>query len=281
MLVAYLLAIILLFLLINFLEQKLRVRYLHEVLLTLIYFLIVGGIFYEFHFSTKYLYTVMLFVAMIEIFLLYYKELSSSRNPYSFYKYLFLVMVIYLFNRVFVDRVKGTFLSLEEMKAFIWILVVLYLYWYGRKLLFNKRSRHMVTRIKDDYLMIQYVHLKNEYRQDISVKNKSLLSLIYAILLYESMRRPFFLRRIDIILYRLDGLPRKFGIMQIKSSNVLSDEESIKRGVKKIATYDQQVSSSFKAEDRYFKILKKYHYQEEEILDIIAIWKRISFFEDK
>lgn len=281
MLVAYLVAIILLFLLINFLEQKLQIRYLHEVLLTLIYFLIVGGIFYEFHFSTKYLYTVMLFVAMIEIFLLYYKELSSSRNPYSFYKYLFLVMVIYLFNRAFVDQVKGTFLSLEEMKVFIWILVVLYLYWYGRKLFFNKRSRHMVTRIKDDYLMIQYVHLKNEYRQDISVKNKSLLSLIYAILLYESMRRPFFLRRIDIILYRLDGLPRKFGIMQIKSSNVLSDIDSIKRGIKRIEIINKQLSPNLKNIQKNIKILEKYHYQKEEVKDIINIYQKINLFESK
>ncbi len=281
MLIGYLITIIILFLMINYLEQNLKIKFLHEVILVSIYFLTIAGIFYKMNISTYYLYTIMLTVSMVEIFLLYYKELSTNRNPYSFYKYVFLVAVIYLINRLFIDKVKGTFLSLEELKAFIWILVFLYLYWYLRKFLQEKSNKMMISKIKDDYLMIQYVHLKNEYYQVIKSRNRNLTTLIYSIILYENIKRPFILRKIDIILYRLDGIPRKFGIMQIKNKTVLSDEESIKRGIRRIENINKQIPTSLKNTQRTVKILEKYHYQKEEIKDIINISKKIKLFEVK
>ena len=103
MLIGYLITAIILFLMINYLEQNLKIKFLHEVILVSIYFLTIAGIFYEMNISTYYLYAIMLIVSMVEIFLLYYKELSTSRNPYSFYKYIFLVAVVYLINRLFID----------------------------------------------------------------------------------------------------------------------------------------------------------------------------------
>lgn len=281
MLIGYLITAIILFLMINYLEQNLKIKFLHEVILVSIYFLTIAGIFYEMNISTYYLYAIMLIVSMVEIFLLYYKELSTSRNPYSFYKYIFLVAVIYLINRLFIDKVKGTFLSLEELKAFIWILVFLYLYWYLRRFLQEKSNKIMLSKIKDDYLMIQYVHLKNEYYQIIKPKNKNLTPLIYSIILYENIKRPFILRKIDIILYRLDGIPRKFGIMQIKNKTVLSDVDSIKRGIKRIEIINKQLSPNLKNIQKNIKILEKYHYQKEEVKDIINIYQKINLFESK
>ena len=281
MLIGYLITAIILFLMINYLEQNLKIKFLHEVILVSIYFLTIAGIFYEMNISTYYLYAIMLIVSMVEIFLLYYKELSTSRNPYSFYKYIFLVAVFYLINRLFIDKVKGTFLTLEELKSFIWILVFLYLYWYLRKFLQEKSNKIMLSKIKDDYLMIQYVHLKNEYYQIIKSKNKNLIPLIYSIILYENIKRPFILRKIDIILYRLDGIPRKFGIMQIKNKTVLSDIDSIKRGIKRIEIINKQLSPNLKNIQKNIKILEKYHYQKEEIKDIINIYQKINLFESK
>ena len=281
MLIGYLITSIILFLMINYLEQNLKIKFLHEVILVSIYFLTIAGIFYEMNISTYYLYAIMLIVSMVEIFLLYYKELSTSRNPYSFYKYIFLVAVFYLINRLFIDKVKGTFLTLEELKSFIWILVFLYLYWYLRKFLQEKSNKIMLSKIKDDYLMIQYVHLKNEYYQIIKPKNKNLTPLIYSIILYENIKRPFILRKIDIILYRLDGIPRKFGIMQIKNKTVLSDIDSIKRGIKRIEIINKQLSPNLKNIQKNIKILEKYHYQKEEIKDIINIYQKINLFESK
>ena len=281
MLIGYLITSIILFLMINYLEQNLKIKFLHEVILVSIYFLTIAGIFYEMNISTYYLYAIMLIVSMVEIFLLYYKELSTSRNPYSFYKYIFLVAVFYLINRLFIDKVKGTFLTLEELKSFIWILVFLYLYWYLRKFLQEKSNKIMLSKIKDDYLMIQYVHLKNEYYQIIKSKNKNLIPLIYSIILYENIKRPFILRKIDIILYRLDGIPRKFGIMQIKNKTVLSDIDSIKRGIKRIEIINKQLSPNLKNIQKNIKILEKYHYQKEEIKDIINIYQKINLFESK
>lgn len=281
MIVGYFIVSIILFLLIYYLEQKIKVRFFHEVMLVLIYFLVVAGIFYEFGISTYYLYVVMLVVSMIEIFLLYDKELSMSRNPYSFYRYLFFVLVVYLMNRLFIDRVKGTFLSLEELKTFVWILVILYLYWYGKSFLRDKSSRRMISKIKTDYLMIQYVHFKNKYHGMIQVKNRKLISLIYAIVLYENIKRPLFLRKMDVIFYRLDGIPRKFGVMQIRNRTVLSDEESIRRGIRRIVGIDKRVSLNLKEEQRNVKILEKYHYKKEEVMSIMNILEKINLFEIK
>ena len=196
----YIIAIILLFLIVNYLEKNFYYQFLHELILILIYFLFVGGIFNLFHVSTYYLYTIMLFVSMIEIMLLYYKELNSSRNPYSFYRYLFFVLFVYLLNRGFIDKLDFIFPTLGELKILIWIMVLFYLHWYFKKFLRDKRNKRMISLVKDDYLMIQYVHLKNTYGKNICPKDKSNQSLIYAILLYEVNRRPFILRKMDIIL---------------------------------------------------------------------------------
>ena len=161
MLIGYLITSIILFLMINYLEQNLKIKFLHEVILVSIYFLTIAGIFYEMNISTYYLYAIMLIVSMVEIFLLYYKELSTSRNPYSFYKYIFLVAVVYLINRLFIDKVKGTFLTLEELKSFIWILVFLYLYWYLRKFLQEKSNKiRFFTKYKALLFFMNYVSHK-------------------------------------------------------------------------------------------------------------------------
>ena len=123
--------------------------------------------------------------------------------------------------------------------------------------------------------------LKNEYYQIIKSKNKNLTPLIYSIILYENIKRPFILRKIDIILYRLDGIPRKFGIMQIKNKTVLSDVDSIKRGIKRIEIINKQLSPNLKNIQKNIKILEKYHYQKEEVKDIINIYQKINLFESK
>lgn len=277
----YIIAIILLFLIVNYLEKNFYYQFLHELILILIYFLFVGGIFNLFHVSTYYLYTIMLFVSMIEIMLLYYKELNSSRNPYSFYRYLFFVLFVYLLNRGFIDKLDFIFPTLGELKILIWIMVLFYLHWYFKKFLRDKRNKRMISLVKDDYLMIQYVHLKNTYGKNICPKDKSNQSLIYAILLYEVNRRPFILRKMDIILYRLDGLSRKFGVMQIKANRVISDEESIKRGIKRIDMISKNLSSDIKKEKRRIMILERYHYSERERDNILNIYKRVLLFEKR
>ena len=223
----------------------------------------------------------MLFVSMIEIMLLYYKELNSSRNPYSFYRYLFFVLFVYLLNRGFIDKLDFIFPTLGELKILIWIMVLFYLHWYFKKFLRDKRNKRMISLVKDDYLMIQYVHLKNTYGKNICPKDKSNQSLIYAILLYEVNRRPFILRKMDIILYRLDGLSRKFGVMQIKANRVISDEESIKRGIKRIDMISKNLSSDIKKEKRRRMILERYHYSERERDNILNIYKRVLLFEKR
>ena len=52
MLIGYLITAIILFLMINYLEQNLKIKFLHEVILVSIYFLTIAGIFYEMNIST-------------------------------------------------------------------------------------------------------------------------------------------------------------------------------------------------------------------------------------
>ena len=52
MLIGYLITAIILFLMINYLEQNLKIKFLHEVILVSIYFLTIAGNFYEMNIST-------------------------------------------------------------------------------------------------------------------------------------------------------------------------------------------------------------------------------------
>ncbi|KAB7788377.1 hypothetical protein [Bifidobacterium cebidarum] len=58
-------------------------------------------------------------------------------------------------------------------------------------------------------------------------KNNASLSLLMAILIYEDLNRPWYIRKIENVLVNLPGAQLTVGIAQVKSSVPLSDEESI------------------------------------------------------
>ncbi len=277
----YLIFGFLLFFLLYFLENKLHVSYLHEVSFVLIYFLFVAGILEEIGVNVHYLYVLMLVVSLVEIFLLYYKDLSSRRNPYAFYRYLFLIFIVFCVNYFFINRLKVVFLTLEELKILVWVLICFYLYFFFKKLFISSRGKGVVSRIRDNYLVIWYVYLKNKYSSFIKTRDRNLLSFIYAVILYEGLRRPLVLRRLDVIMYRLDGLPRRFGIMQIWSRQVIDDTTSVVRGSKRIISLNRTYFKENNLEKRYFQILKKMHYQKRERLEVMSIYQKILLFDGK
>ena len=69
--------------------------------------------------------------------------------------------------------------------------------------------------------------------------------------------------------------------MQIKANRVISDEESIKRGIKRIDMISKNLSSDIKKEKRRRMILERYHYTERERDNILDIYKRVLLFEKR
>lgn len=58
------------------------------------------------------------------------------------------------------------------------------------------------------------------------------IPILYAVLIYENMNRPAFLRRIENMIVRGFGVQMTVGLAQVRSDKPLSDEESIRRAAK-------------------------------------------------
>jgi hypothetical protein len=83
--------------------------------------------------------------------------------------------------------------------------------------------------------MAQYQKYFEKYDDLISgtLKNKKLEAISYSILIYEDFNRPKIIRIIENLLFRL-GRAKSLGIMQFKTDRLISDDESIELGTKKI-----------------------------------------------
>lgn len=115
----------------------------------------------------------------------------------------------------------------------IWLIVILFLYQ-----VINQATPFAAPneRIQDRYLRFKYKRALEKYGDIIksSADDLRVEILSYAVLIYESFNRPQLARVIERSLFRR-GRIRTTGIMQVRSSTSLNDDESVRRGVAKLS----------------------------------------------
>lgn len=276
-LLLYFIASIILYLILNQLEKIIKENFYHYIMITQIYLLIVSGIFttYKITESNHSIFLIVLFEFFIRIFISYYTETSlSSLSQKNLKKQCLALIFAYLLNVFFINKVETVFLTTSEFKILIWILIILYLYTNLKKYSKLIKEKSNFFQNKDgEYIVIQYAKLKNKYDHIISSKYKELFPLIYTIMIYENYNRPLLLRKLDIILYKIDKTKRKFGIMQIPSNSLISDEQSISIAIKKLERLYIKTTNK----NEIFFILKKY-YPKKNIDKLIIIYNKIIEF---
>lgn len=124
--------------------------------------------------------------------------------------------------------------------------------------------------------MVNYAKLKLEYGNEIKMDNKTLLNILYAIMIFENNRRPKIFRKFDNLIFKITGEKKKLGIMQVMSKKFISDIESIEIVSKKLEKIYQKNKGIKK--DLAIKILESY--DKSNSFEINYIYSELKRFSD-
>ena len=231
----YLIIGLILFILISFLQKKYSLTKLEQFIITIILLIVISGI------SNKLLINynsdIFLSLAFLMLIDIIYQGYFLGRDFFdkeeaNLKYYILLILVGFLINQEFINRVNEVFLTGEDFRIIIWFLVIIYIYQFVKtKDIFSYKvqEKHFLS---EEGILIQYTKLK--YRYPTTYENAKLKKVLYSIMLYENHRRGKILRYFDNLKYRITGNPRKLGIMQVESKKFITDRESIDIVYKKL-----------------------------------------------
>lgn len=288
----FLLAIPLFFLLNYFNSSKKDTIELNIVHLFLpqVYLVILSGILTSLNLSflIEHIFLIVLFECFYR--LIYINRIlnydSLINHKYYYMMYTIIILFAYLLDISFISKVDSVFPDPMEFRNQIWFLIIIFLYVILKdkvKLDFLKEKSIVMSR-KQEYIVMTYAKLKNQFRKLVASKeDKDLIPLTYSIMIYENFLTPPVFRTIKSYLYRFTNKETKFGIMQVLSKEYLSDEESIKISLKKLeGIYKKEIKTSKKkitTEKKIEKILSHYQKNQEYQNNVLEIYRTIINFD--
>ena len=159
---------------------------------------------------------------------------NNNEGPKSFIivGLLSIALSVFTYN-YFISEVNTVIPNAEDIKPFIWFLIVLFIvniYTKTNKEKEVKESKKTFLR-KKEYIIMQYAKFKNIYSKCIETNKELIRNLVYAIMIYEDNRTPKIYRKINAYIGLVTKKETKYGIMQINSFDRLSDEDSIKKAI--------------------------------------------------
>lgn len=265
---------IVLFIFLTYGERKYQFGKRENFVFSIIYLLVVAGIFsrfgvYSFNDNIFMIFISELFCQLIYISYFLEKDFFNKEDRYLIF-YIGKIVVAFLINQELVNKVSDVFLSGEELKIIIWLVIIVYLYQ-----LFKVRDNINSTSVKKDIsiskenVVMSFAKLKLIYGEDISISDEDRKLVIYAIMIFNNYKRPKIFRKLDNILFKIDNKPRKLGIMQIMSKKYLNDYDSISSACKKVEKLYSKSNNSLEIINLYDKDNAK---------DIVYIYEELKKF---
>ncbi len=250
----------------NYTIKKYNISKLKSILLSLLYIFILSGIFSNYLTFTNNIFLVYVFTFIFDIIYVTYIINDDFFSKERFSYYLILIILGYLFNILFINKVDSVFLDSEQIKIIIWIFIIFYLYQLlSKSKLLNSRFKQNNT--INENIELNYVKYRNKYK--LMFEDKDLELIIYSIMINNNKIRNSLLRKIDNVFININYKRRKQSIMLIDSNRYLDDVEGIN------IAYNRLVDIKKKSKG-YKSIIKKYDDEHSE--DIIKIYEKLKEF---
>lgn len=289
LLILYLISSIILFFLLNYVNEKDNTNYVNHILVSILYIIVLAGLFSTFGIDSKNenIFLIVIFEFVIRLFYTSYVLEMNFFKGNSFWVKIYFISIVgsYFINYIFIKNVDNVFPGVLELKIIIWLLILIYGYVFLKKYVTIKSSKdNSLVYYKDrDYIVMQYAKFKNRYYDIVNIKYRELRPMIYAIMIYENYNRPEVMRKIDKLRYKIDNVERKFGIMQVFSKNIISDEKSIELVVKKLDAIYLKLIKDKKSGNRNkaISVLRIYYSDNEIVNEIISIYNEIKLFDNR
>ena len=269
--VYYLIIGLILFIIISYLQKKFKLTKLEQFIITNILLVTISGI--SNRLIINYNSDIFLSLAFLMIIDIIYQGYFLGRDFFdkeeaNLKYYILLIIVGFLINQEFINRVNEVFLTGEDFRLIIWFLIIIYIYQFIKNkdiFSYKVKEKHFLS---EEGILIQYTKLK--YRYPTTYENDKLKKVLYSIMLYENHRRGKILRYFDNLKYRITGNPRKLGIMQVDSKKFITDAESIDIVYKKLDKLYNKKNSKKTIPD----LIKSYNKESAE--DIMYIYNIIE-----
>lgn len=185
---------------------------------------------------------------------------------------------LFVYN-YFISNVETVIPNPEDVKGFIWFLIILYTVYLYNLTTKDKKvvEKANTAKIRTEKTIMQYAKFKNKYSNIIKTKNILINNLTYAIMIFEDYKTPKLYRNINAYIGAVTKKETKYGIMQISSYERLTDEASIEMT---ISNFEKALKNSkLKENEKIDKLLTNYKQEEKE--HILLIYKTIVEFSKK
>lgn len=182
---------------------------------------------------------------------------------------------LFVYN-YFIGQVDTVIPNPEDIKSFVWFLIILYIVYLYSISTKNKvkKEKATITRIRTEKTIMQYAKFKNKYASVVNSKNNLVNNLVYAIMIYQDYKTPKLYRNINAYIGAVTKKETKYGIMQTSSYNRLSDEESIRITIDTLEKSLKDIKT--KTVDKLDILLSMYNNEEKS--QIINIYNEINEF---
>ena len=260
---------------IEFIGNKITLGKVDKIIFLNVFNIIVSGLL--FRYSIRYTDNIFFFFFFVMLTDIIYNTYIVDRDFFDndsggIYYYIGLVITGFIINQEFINKVNNVFLSGNEFRLVLWLLIIVYFYnlFKNEKILQRKDSKEKKV-MSVNNILNNYAKFKYTYYDDCDHDNKVISNILYAIMIYEDNNKNKVRRNIDNFMFKINGKKNKLGIMQVESKKFISDSESIDIAYKKVL----KIYNSTKTKDINKLFDKYYGYNNEDVKYIYEIIKKL------
>ena len=263
--------------LLNYFNNK-ENRRLNQILIPSIYIILISALLPSIKENIFLIVIFEIFIRNFYVTNITNRQVETSVLTFIIESILSIALSLFTYN-YFINQVATVIPNPEEIKGFIWFLIILYianLYKVNSQNKVVKEKTQNIKRKKEKTIM-QYAKFKNMYSQIVNSNEDMINNLTYATMIYEDYKTPKFYRNINSYIGAVTKKETKYGIMQNPSYNRLSDEDSIKLVIEK---FENTIKENKISKDNQLNELIN-NYKPEEQQEIISIYNEIVEFSKK
>lgn len=191
--------------------------------------------YYDIVYLNKNIYMIVIYYFILRFIFIFLIGRARLTNWYRLIviTLLSLTMIHFVYYQLIID---ASYLlpTKQEMATAMWLGIVGFIYKVVNEASFLRETTGPKI---EPYLKKHYFHFKHKYGHIINteVRNDVESSLVYAILIYENFNRGKLFRFFEKLFF-FTGNIKTTGIMQVHSSDYLSDTKSVELGTQKLLT---------------------------------------------
>ncbi len=258
----------------NYVQNK-NTNRVNQIIIPTLYIIIIAALFPALKENIFLIVPFELFIRNFYITSVVNQRQTISNARFIIESIISIAISLFTYN-YFIKNVDTVIPNPEDIKPFLWFLIIIYFTYIYSTINQEKVSTKKTTsiKLKNEQIIMQYAKFKNKYSSIIKSKNNVINILTYATMIYNDYKTPKLYRNIKSYLGAVTKTETPYGIMQIKSYQHLTDEESI---TKVINDYEENMKTiTPKDPEQLNKLLHTYQQDIQE--EIINIYNVISEF---